>query len=431
MNTTATKPGRTGFRKIDRKEPEWLYNIRKESWVAYNDQAIPTRVAHLWRYTNPLHFAVNPTHDIMQLLPPLPDRTETDTSLLKPDHAAFGYNRGDAMTFAMANPELAASGLVFKNLYSAVREDDNLVGDYLGHLIGNTFGKFEALNLAFWSTGLFLYIPDNMIVEKPIRLQRQPTGPVTFHRLLIITGENTDVTVIDDYSGECRREDALINSVVEIYTGSSSRTQYAGIQRQAGNCKTYITQRARVARDACISSVFAALGSTISKVNAGSVLTGEGANGRLYGLIFGNDSQHFDYHTMHHHQAGASYSNIDVKVALKDNAASAYTGLIKINEDALNCEAFQENRNLLLDGGTKAESIPELEILCDKVRCSHGATMGRIDPEMLFYLKSRGLSHSEAVKTIISGFIGPTIDQLPDDLRQLMRNLALSKLKGN
>ncbi len=243
----------------------------------------------------------------------------------------------------------------------------------------------------------------------------------------MIAGKNAKATIIDDYSGSCP-DQALINSVVELFVGDSSNIRYANTQRLDDNCKSYITQRAKLGRDAGIYSIFGALGGNVSKVNAGSVLAGKGADSRLYGILFGNDQQHFDYHTKHHHTAGETYSNIDVKVVLKDKAVSAYTGLIKINEDALNCEAYQENRNLLLNKGTRAESIPELEILCDQVSCSHGATMGPLDPEMLFYLTSRGISRDDAVKTVIGGFVEPTVQQLPAELRDVVRDIIMAKL---
>jgi Fe-S cluster assembly protein SufD len=119
-----------------------------------------------------------------------------------------------------------------------------------------------------------------------------------------------------------------------------------------------------------------------------------------------------------------------VKVVLKDNSDSAYTGLIRIEEKADNSQAYQENRNLLLNEGTRAESVPELEILTDQVSCTHGATVGPIDPEMVFYLKSRGYSNDEATRTVVTGFVEPTIRLLPDDLQDMFRGLVRRKLEG-
>lgn len=427
MSTQTLPSQKLNFRKITVNEPQWLYNLRKNNWLSYTETPIPERAVHLWKYTDPGQFLIDNPQEIMDALSPVTNLTEAQREFLTGDFAAYGYNRPDRMTFAMLNDEYAASGVIFKDLYTAVTEHEDLVGNHLGHLVGGDFGKIEAMNLALWNTGLFVYIPDNVVVDKPIRLQRHPAGATSFHRLLVVTGKNAKATIIDDYSGSCAVQ-ALLNSVVELFVDDSSHIRYANTQRLDNNCNSFITQRAKLGRDAEIYAVFGALGGTVSKVNAGSVLAGKGADSRLYGILFGNDKQHFDYHTAHHHTAGETYSNIDVKVVLKDQAVSAYTGLIKINEDALNCEAYQENRNLLLNKGTRAESIPELEILCDQVSCSHGATMGPLDLEMLFYLTSRGISRDEAVRTVIGGFVEPTIQQLPAELHDVVRDMIMAKL---
>jgi len=430
MSTLLTENKTNGFRKIDSLEPEWLYNIRKNSWAAYKEFPLPSRVMHLWKYSDPSGFLFKNPDDLMSIRVPLTDDAEILNGEPRQELSAYAYNRSDLMTFTNIHQDFKHTGIIFKNLLAAIRENEDLAGNYLGRLIGREFGKFEALNLALWNTGLFLYIPDNTVLENPVRLQRHPSGPATLHRLLVILGKNVKATIIDDYSGECRKEDAQINSVAEIFVGAQSHAKYINIQRHSEKCHTYITQRTEVGTDAQIYSVFAGLGSSYAKINAGSVLSGTGAESKIYGLAFGDNKQHFDYHTLHHHRAGNSLSNIDFKIALKDSANSAYTGLIKIDESALNCQAYQENRNLLLNKGPRAESIPELEILCDQVQCTHGATVGPIDPEALFYLESRGLNRDEAVKTIVSGFVEPTLKQLPDNIKEITRTLIMEKLEG-
>ncbi len=430
MSINVTEKSKTRFRKIDRKEPEWLYNLRRDGWTAYNDMPLPDRVAHLWRYTDPKNFLVSQPQELVNIIPPLTDPSESKIYHLKPDISGYSYNRSDLMTFAFLDPELSEKGVIFADLFSAMRADGSVVEKHFGSLIDENFGKFEAMNLALWNTGLYLYIPDDTVIKKPIRLQRHPAGPFTLHRLLAVIGKNSQVTIIDDHSGECRKEDALINSITEIFADESSIVRYANLQRHGSNCQTYITQRARIKQNSQLHSIFAGLGSRMSKVNVGTILDGRGADSRMYGIVFGHKGQHFDYHTLHHHQASESYSNIDFKVVLKDKTNSAYTGLIKVEEDALNCQAYQENRNMLLNKGAKAESIPELEILCDQVQCSHGATVGPIDPAMIFYLQSRGLSREDAVRTVVSGFVEPTLSRLPEDLNGPMKELIITKLKG-
>ncbi len=430
MSTVTIKKNSTSFRNQNRFEPDWLYNNRKEGWEYYNGLEMPHRSNHLWRYTKPQDILLRNPSDLMKIFPSLPDQTDNDMTYDDGNFSGYGYNRSDYMTFARLSPDYKSAGVIFSDLLTASRENEELVQKHLGKLVGFDFGKFEAMNFAFWNTGLFIYIPDNIEIKKPIRLQRHPSGTNTIHRLLVVVGNNSRLTLIDDYSGECRKEEAQINSVVEIFTGDSAQVEYFNTQRHSENCKLYMTQRSQIGRDAKSVSVFAGIGGNISKVNAGTVLNGQGANSKLYGIIFGDSDQHFDYHTKHHHKASNSYSDIDFKIVLKDKANSATTGLIRVEEDAQNCEAFQVNRNLLLNEGPKAESIPELEILCDQVQCSHGATVGPIDNELLFYLMSRGMDYKEAMNIITIGFLEPTIKKFPKELGELTRELLTIKMKG-
>jgi Fe-S cluster assembly protein SufD len=427
MSISTIEKNKVDFREIVNGEPEWLYDLRKAGWRLYENQPLPDRVKHLWRYTNPANFIPDNIDELLGDHRSLNNANDSES----PDdngYSGYGYNRNDLKTFAFLNKELIGSGIVFKDLVTAVTENEGLTGKYLGRLVGDNFGKFEAMNLALWNTGLLLYIPDNIKLEKPIRLQRNSSDSATFHRLLIIVGRNVQGTIIDDYAGKCKTENNVINGVAEIYVDDNSSIDYINIQRCNAYCKTYLTQRTQLGNNARFYSYFAGMGSAVSKINAGSVLNGRGAESRISGIAFGDKDQHFDYHTVHHHMSPESFSDINFKIVLKDSARSAYTGLIRIEQDAPGCEAFQENRNLLLNEGTKAESIPELEILCDQVQCSHGATVGQIDNDMIFYLQSRGLTKGEAIKTIIMGFVDPTLKDMNDDLKETIRGLFMSKL---
>jgi Fe-S cluster assembly protein SufD len=429
-NTATLTAGRIGFRPIVESEPEWLYKLRKQGWEFYHDTPLPPRADHLWRYTDPGIFVMDKPEEQARIVPVQAANPEQDVSPISPDHAAFGHNRSDLLTFAQMNQELADQGVIFTNLNSAAEQNSDLVRENLGALLGPDFGKFEALNMALWNNGLFLYIPDNAVIEKPVYLHRHPTGKYTIQRLLIVAGDNAQATFIDDYSGHCRHEGAIANNAVEILAGDSVNLKYINLQRLAEDNSTYVTIRSRVGRGGNMYSLYGGLGSSTVKVNAGTILNGRGSSSRMAGVLFAHGGQHFDYHTRHHHASGESFSDLDFKVVLKDKATSAYTGLIRIEKDAVSCEAYQENRNLLLNEGTRAESIPELEILTDEVRCTHGATMGPIDPEMLFYLKSRGLSKSEAAKAVVGGFLTSTLKSAPSESGQVIMKSVDEKLKG-
>jgi Fe-S cluster assembly protein SufD len=429
-DTIETLIGRDiAFRIIANGEPDWFYRLRKDAWEYYLTSPPPDRTSNVWRYTDPAEFRIENPEELFDSLPASSGNAQTKLREIDPEHSAFGYNTADSKTIAQMVPNLEYMGVIFKDLYSAIRENRELVEPYFGKLIGPDFGKFEALNMALWNTGLFLFIPSNAVIEKPIYLHRHPTGQYTIPRLLIIMGDNVQATIIEDYACRCVGEGSVANSAVEISAGDSSNVRYVNIQRMGADIKTYITVRSQIGQNTNIKSIYGGTGSLFAKINAGTILTGRGANSQMYGVIFGEAKQHFDYHTMQHHKSSDSYSNLNFKVVLKDKAKSAYTGLIRIEKDTINCEAYQENRNLLLNPGTKADSIPELEILTDQVRCTHGATMGPVDPEQVFYLKSRGLDETNAVKMIVTGFMESLLAQVPEETTKILRDMIYSKLE--
>jgi Fe-S cluster assembly protein SufD len=310
-----------------------------------------------------------------------------------------------------------------------------LVEPYLYGLVGAETGKFEAMNGALWNDGIFLYVPDNITVEHPLHLLREAggAGSAQFPRLLVVVGKHAELTIIDEYGGgssEKGQDPAYSNGVVEIYGLEDSRTRYVSLQRHEGATNSYLTHRAKIARNANMLTVPLAFGGALSKQNFGVILDGPGAESNMYGMLFGTGRQHFDNHTLHHHSSGQTHSNIDMKVVLRDRAVSAYTGLIRIDEAAQTCEAYQENRNLLLSSRTKAETIPELEILNEDVSCSHGATVGPIDPVMLFYLMSRGVQPEVAQRMIVLGFVTPSLNRVPADMRERISRFVETRLEN-
>lgn len=216
--------------------------------------------------------------------------------------------------------------------------------------------------------------------------------------------------------------------VTEILIGANAEVRHVLVQRWADGQVGHLTQRARLERDARFFGATAGFGGAISKVDLGGLLAGEGARSELVGVALPEGRQHLDHHTLHQHLAARTWSHIDFKVAVAGRARSAYTGAIRIERDAPGSEAYQENRNLLLSDRARADTIPELEIHTDDVSCSHGATAAPIDPDQLFYLRSRGLSAPAARQLVVRGFVEPTLRQLPADLRAELENLVDARL---
>ncbi len=415
--------------------PEWLQAKRAGSLTSYNDLPLPQRGLHLWRYTDPRTFVI----DSAEATTTSVESTFADVARVEKQHFDDGHldalvidNQGQTITSDLS-ADASAAGLVAGSLTAALDSHRELAERYLYALVNTAFGKFEAMNGALWQDGVFVYVPDNAVLTRPIHLLREAgtNGSRQFPRLLVIVGANAEATVIDEYGGgadEAGDTPSYSNGVVEVFGGAGSRTRYISLQRHGRGMNAYLTHRAQIANDASMVTVPLAFGGATTKQNFGVNLNGRGANSEMAGLLFGGNYQHFDNHTLHHHTVGDTYSNIDYRVALKDRALSAYTGLIRIDQKAKNCEAYQENRNLLLNPGTRAETIPELEILNEDVSCSHGATVGPIDPLMLFYLTCRGIPTDVATRMIVSGFVASTFDKIPSDARERVAAIVESRL---
>ena len=416
--------------------PTWLTQQRQTQRETFNSLPLPQRGLHLWRYTDPARFTVSTTVDTVSVNGKFEAAKKVEQKHLAEGHLAGLVTDIASREIAVYGFDRAAqSGLVVKSLSEAVKTHVALIEPHLYSLVNAQTGKFEAMNGALWQDGIFIYVPDNLTIDKPIHLLRQSggAGSSAFPRLLVVIGKNAEVTLVDEYGGGPGSDStgyAYANGAVEIVAGEDSLTRYISLQRLAQSTRFYQTHRARIGRGAQMLTVPLAFGSTLSKQNFGVILDGPGAESRMYGLLFGSGGQHLDNHTLHHHTSGQTRSNINFKVVLRDRALSAYTGLIRIEKSARGCEAYQENRNLLLNDGTRVDTIPELEILNEDVSCSHGATIGPIDPLLTFYLNSRGIPETEAIRMIVSGFVADTLKQVPEDIRERITSFVEERLEN-
>ncbi|MDX9857407.1 MAG: Fe-S cluster assembly protein SufD [candidate division Zixibacteria bacterium] len=414
--------------------PLWIRDIRRASLEAFNSTPVPRRGLALWRYTDPETFLIR--SDVMDTA--FGDHFDEAESI-ETKHFEDGtldglvIDHGGRRIDVRLSGHSARNGIVIMALSDAIETHRELVERHLYQAVNSRTGKFEAMNGALWNDGVFVFIPDNKTVERPIHLIREAgrAGSASFPRLLVVVGANAEVTLVDEYAGGERTSEhglAYTNGAVEIFGGPDSRTRYISLQRQAEGTISYLTHRARIGTGASMLTVPFAFGASISKQNFGVDLNGEGATSKMVGLVFGNGRQHFDNHTLHHHTVGQTFSDIDFKVVLRGKSRSAYTGLIRIDHHAKSCEAYQENRNLLLNRGTKAETIPELEILNEDVSCSHGATVGPIDDMQVFYLMARGIHYQEAVRMVVSGFVRSSITAAPADLQERLSSVISERL---
>jgi len=397
-----------GLRTIDELaagEPAWLREARAAAWGAFEAAALPDRARHRWRYTDPA-----------RLMP-------GDRALA---HAAFDP-RGIVL-----DPEAERAGVIAIDLSRAAAERPEAVRSALGRLVPADDSPFTALNAALWSGGLYLEIPAGVKLARPIvRLRRYAGNGVVVPRTLCVLGEGAEAVFIDEQLAEDgHAADApLVHRTLEWVVGDGARLTLVQLQDLPAGASGTTTARARLGRQAAMEVVFTAFGGGAIKSDFAAELAGEGAHVEFMGVVFGVGRQQFDHHAVLEHLAPHTTSRLNLRVALRDRARSAFTGMLRIAHDAVHSEAYQENRNLLLHETTHAISIPELEILTDEVKASHGATVGPIDEEQLFYLAARGLARPEAERMIVGGFFEPLLARIPDDaVREEVRGRVDARL---
>ncbi len=197
--------------------------------------------------------------------------------------------------------------------------------------------------------------------------------------------------------------------------GPAASLRFVELQSLGNKTWNITHERAQVDRDASLDWIFGAMGSRLTKNFSDLDLIGTGASGRMSGFYFTDRQQHLDHDTQQNHLAPHTTSDLLFKGALKGNSRSVWQGMIYVAPGAQKTDGYQANRNLVLSPGARADSIPGLEILADDVRCTHGATVGKIDPELVFYLRSRGLPIGEAERLVVEGFFEPIMERIPFD----------------
>jgi len=388
--------------------------LRRQAREALSPLALPDRAHHLWRYTAPTRFVpgVDPTAIAPAAVAPA---WRLDEQL-----AAAALVAGGALRLVQVEDAARKAGVVVEDLHRAD------AGGRLGALVPAAHGFAEAINAAAWRGGVLIRVPAGVTLEHPIRI-RIVAGAASLPRIVVIAGEGSSFEVVEGHVGG-EAEAALTLGVSEVFVGAGADVRYGLVQRWDAAVTGHLTTRAEVGAGARFQMSLASFGGAVFKADVGAILAGERANVETFGVAMGGERQHFDHHTEHLHRAGKTHSNLDFKVALTGAARSAYTGMIRIAPGAAGSEAYQENRNLLLSADARAESIPELEILTDDVKCSHGATVAPLDPEQLFYLGSRGLPRGQAMRVIVYGFLDQTLQRLPQATRERIEALVAARL---
>jgi Fe-S cluster assembly protein SufD len=301
--------------------------------------------------------------------------------------------------------ERAPEGIRFERL----PEDHELLYSLVGF-----DEKFAAHNAALWKNGLLVHVPRGVVLEQPlyVRIANSVEGGSLFWRLLIVAEPESRFALIEEYASSSPELASYSNAAVEIVVKDAAKVEYVSVQNLSRASWHFASHHARVERDAELDWVTGGFGSAKGKVRIQNDLAGPGATSRVTGAYFADGTQHLDYDTFQEHIAPSTTSDFAFKGALRDSARTVWRGMIRVEEGAQKTNAYQENRNLLLSKTAHADSIPGLEIMANDVRCTHGATLGQVDREQLFYLMTRGLSRADAERLIVRGFFQDVLDRV-------------------
>jgi Fe-S cluster assembly protein SufD len=311
--------------------------------------------------------------------------------------------------------ELEAKGVVFCTLKEALKHHPDLIRPYIVNALNDS--KFVLLNKALFNCGTFLYVPKDVEITEPFICVNHFGGVgegvranlAVFPRIVAVLGQNSKASLINVLSSgqpdsADKKTTSLANAVVEITLEHGAKLNYMELQDYGSDIFGITRTQTNLLEHAELTSLTVGLDGAQLKSDIVTNLEERGASSNLFGIVLGDGNEHFSFNTIQRHNAPDTQSNINFRVVLKGSSSSVYQGTIEVAKVAQRIVAFQSNKNLLLGSQARADSIPRLEILADDVKCSHGATVGPVDREQIFYLQSRGLSAAAAEELIVTGF---------------------------
>lgn len=394
-----------------------LQEYANHAWSIYNATKMPTTKDEPWRRTDIKRLQSDkfelPEKDAYKELAPVPGH------LLEP---LVGEKHGGQITMMPGyidvdlDPDLEEKGVIFTDIATAGKEHADKLGKILGKVVRPEEGKFASLIGGFADQGVFIYVPAGVHIAEPLHSVFWAAGVNLAHlsHILVYVEDGASLTYVHEYASPSESGgQTLVGSLVEIYVGQNSNLRFVELQSLGDNVWNFTHERAKVEKDGNLDWIFGAIGSKLTKNFSDLDLIGEGANGRMSGFYFTDGKQHLDHDTQQNHLAQNTTSDLLFKGALKEKSRSVWQGMIYVAEGAQQTDGYQANRNLVLSDSARADSIPGLEILADDVRCTHGATVGKIDPDLVFYLRSRGISPEEAERLVVEGFFDPIMQRIP------------------
>ena len=409
--------------------PAWLRDIRENAWSKFSDTGFPTarRGNERWKYTN-----VGPIAKIDFGFPPDIASTNGSKALANPFQiegpAAYHLVYVDGRySPELSSPATDSAGVTAASLATTTGDDSFDLEGHIGRYAPPDDDGFAALNTAFLHDGAYIHVPDGHSEKVVVRLSyitTEHSSPAATHpRTLIVAGRNTDVTVVESYTGP-KDSVYFTNAVTEISVGEGARVDHYRLLLEGEKAFHVGTSRVKQDKDSSFSSASFALGTALARNDLAVLLDAPGAYCSLNGLYLTADNQHIDNLISIDHAQPHCTSRLNYKGILDGKSRAVFGGEVVVRRDAQKSDAEQTDKNLLLSQSAEVDSKPSLLIYADDVKCSHGATAGHIDADTLFYLRSRGLDLDTASRMLVHAFAREVIETVkPEPLREYLDTL--------
>lgn len=304
--------------------------------------------------------------------------------------------------------------IIFTDLLTAFREYPELAEKYFMKIIPPNRDKFNSLHYCLLNNGIFLFIPENVKIKFPLETVFSFSNSSFFLHNIIILGKGAELTLFERYHSNDSTQ-TIHTDMSEIYLDEDSKLDFFYLQKYSKNVFDFSIKKAVLKRNSSVKWFFGLTGGKLSRLKVETILDGEGAICENLGLFYGNEKQHIDISTLSHHKFPNTFNRISTKGVLNDFSTSVYRGLIRIEKNAQRSDSYLEDHTLLLNENALANSIPSLQIEANDVNCKHGASIGNIDEEQLFYLMSRGLEKLDAEILLVAGFFESLLKKIGNE----------------
>jgi len=405
----------------------WLQPVRRAAIARFTELGFPTTRDEDWRYTNVAPLA--------QIAFQLTSDSRVELSPRAIEQFMLPGLGGIQLVFvngryapSLSSPGSPGGGLTVRSLAQAIREDRDVLEQHLARYAGYHQDAFSALNTAFMEDGAFVHVARGRVIEEPIRVLFVSTAtadPIATHpRNLIVMDEDSQAVILEDYVA-LDADVYFSNVVTEVVVGQNSVLTHYMIERESHQAFSVSTLRLEQGRSSNVTSHTVLLGGALVRNNVHPVFAGEGSECLINGLFMATGSQHMDNFMRVEHASPHCDSRQFYHGILDGRSHGIFSGRIIVHKDAQKTDAKQTNKNLLLSQEAQIDSKPQLEIYADDVKCTHGATIGQIDQDAIFYLRSRGIAENAARALLLFGFAGECLERMKaEPIRRYLETLV-------